>query len=573
MAFLMTAGIQAQDLKIFVNEKGLIGFADQNGNEVIKCQYESAQAFNNGVAIVIKAGKSGMIDATGNMLLPLKYSQIQTWGNSMYLIQEGKKMGLTDNKGTIILPAEYSLISKPNCYGKALIGKGGKSTPITGEKKNYMFGAKYGIIDANGNILIPANYKGLYEFSYDPKGLSPYKEGKRLEFSYHATTDTLTTDCSYLGFSGNGLGIYNAGIIEGNGKQLLAQGLYYFVMQPQSEMVRYYNVKKKQVMCGYHNINTGVGFQAASFDKAINDINFWTHGDFIGDIAPVNGQTWSFINKTGQTIRSGYTSLIHSQPTDLWAAKNGSGTWDVFDDSNNDVAALSGFSDIQFPFNKESKETFSVQKDGKYGGITRSGQEIIPFEYDQALGNCYNMIAVRKDGKWGMISPDNENLIPLDYISIVLPSEADAKHLWVKKADSLYYHINIETKQVSPTGYKAVINFKDGIAHVVPSDMVLEDTQVNRAQLFTPNTPKATIYAADFEENKKFYGYLINTDDQLVMDLPVTNLYMDAIVKEMKKLGVNELTNSQKKDILLQVTRENRSYDIKSTLSEDEWNY
>ena len=45
MAFLMASGVQAQDLKIFVNQKGLIGYADHDGNEVIKGQYESGQAF------------------------------------------------------------------------------------------------------------------------------------------------------------------------------------------------------------------------------------------------------------------------------------------------------------------------------------------------------------------------------------------------------------------------------------------------------------------------------------------------------------------------------------------------
>ena len=125
------------------------------------------------------------------------------------------------------------------------------------------------------------------------------------------------------------------------------------------------------------------------------------------------------------------------------------------------------------------------------------------------------MVAVKKGDMWGLQSSDNETLIPTEYINIVLPSELEAKHMWVKKADSLYYHINLDTKQVSPTGYKAVSNYKDGIAHVIPSSMVIEDTQVNRAQLFNPNTPKATIYAVDLEKNKNVFGYLINTDDKL----------------------------------------------------------
>ena len=42
---LSTCCIQAQELKIHVDNKGKVGFADKNGNVVIKCQYESAQPF------------------------------------------------------------------------------------------------------------------------------------------------------------------------------------------------------------------------------------------------------------------------------------------------------------------------------------------------------------------------------------------------------------------------------------------------------------------------------------------------------------------------------------------------
>ena len=127
--FALSVNVQAQDLKILVNNKGKVGYADQQGNEVIKCQYESGQPFKNGVAIVTKSGKNGIIDTKGNILLPLKYSQILKWNENLYLIKDGKTMGLADHYGKIILPVSYSHISKPNCYGKALIAQGGKATP------------------------------------------------------------------------------------------------------------------------------------------------------------------------------------------------------------------------------------------------------------------------------------------------------------------------------------------------------------------------------------------------------------------------------------------------------------
>ncbi len=571
IALTLFINVQAQDLKISVDKKGKVGFVDQSGNQIVKCQYESAQPFKDGTAIVTKSGKSGIIDTKGTVLLPLKYTQISTWTKELYLVKDGKKMGLVNHSGKVILPVKYSHVSKLNCYGKALIALGGKAT--SHEKKTYMGNAKYGIIDNNGNILITPKYKGLYEFSYDGANYKVYREGKRLAFSYHYTADTLITDCSYLGFSKNGINIYDAGIMDGNGKEILKQGLYSFVMQPQSGMVRYYIVKRKQTLCGYHNLSTGKGMQVDKIDSNIDGINYWTHGDFIGDIAPVNGSSWSFIDKTGKTLRSGYTLLKHSQHIGLWAAKNETAKWDVFDDSNNDVESLSGYEDINFPTNVDDAEVFSVMKNGKYGCITRSGETKVPFEYDNALGNSFDMVLVKKEGKWGMITPNNVGVIPTEYIDIVLPSERNSKHFWVKKEDSLYYHYNVSSQKLSVTGYKAASNFKEGIAHVVPVKMTLNDTPVNRAQIFVPNTAKATIDAANITKYKDAFGYLLDTNDILLMDQPVSTLYIDDVVKEINKRGNQNLTESEKKNILLYVTRENRSYNLNSKISEEEWNY
>ena len=179
---------QAQDLKIHVNKKGKVGFVDQNGTEIIKCEYESAYPFENGYAIVSKSKKYGIIDKSGKIVLPLKYTQISSWNNDLYLIKAGKVMGLSKHSGEIVLETKYSMISKSNIFGKALIALGGKS--VTNEKKTYQQNAKYGIIDSKGNVLIEPKYKGLYEFAYNPKGELPYYEGRRLLYSYHYTTDT-----------------------------------------------------------------------------------------------------------------------------------------------------------------------------------------------------------------------------------------------------------------------------------------------------------------------------------------------------------------------------------------------
>ena len=570
-AVLLATNVLSQDLKITVNPKGKVGYADLNGNIVIKCQYESAKPFSNGTAIVTKSGKSGIIDSAGNILLPIKYTQISTWSNQLYIIKEGKKVGIADHQGIVVIPAKYSHISKLNSHGKALISLGGTLT--TNDKKTYLANAKYGVIDSLGNILITPKYKGLYEFTFNGQNIYPYYEGKRLEYSYHHTDDTLATDCSFLGFSGNGMNILNAGIMDGNGNELLKPGLYYFVMEPKNGMVRYYNVKKKSTICGYHNLSTNAGFQAAKFETPLNGMNYWSHGDFTGDIAPINGTTWSFIDKAGNTIRTGYSSLIHSQATGMWAAKNNEGKWDVFDEKNNNVPLLSGFEEIYFPETEEDKKVFSVCKNGEYGCINLSGDTIVPFKYESITKNRYDMIGVKENGKWGLLTADNVCMIPSEYISIILPDARNAKHIWVKQADSLYYHMNLITNNLSSKGYKAVGNFKDGVAHVAPIDLNVSNTPVNRAQLINPNTSQITTDTIKVEKHIDSFGYILNTEDEEIIDLPVSTLYKDVVVKEIKKYGNKPLNQTAKKNILLEVTKSNRTYDLKSTLSEDEWNY
>ena len=592
---LVVVGVQGQDLKIHVDNKGRVGFADSKGNVVIDCKYESAFPFSNGVAIVYKSKKYGMINTSGTEVLPLKYSSITTW-NDLYLIKDGKKMGLANRSGNIILKADYSMISKSNCYGKAIIAIGGKAT--ANEKKTYMAGAKYGIINKDGKILITPQYKGLYEFAYNGQESVYLHEGKRLLFSYHNTTDTLLTDCEYLGFSKNGWNIYEAGVIDGYGKVLAKEGLYSYVMLPKSGMIRYYNAKKKETICGFHNIAKGESLQVAVFNSPLADINYWTHGDFIGDIAPVNGTSWSFINKSGNTLRSGYTALKHSDMTGLWAAKNSSGKWDVFDDNNNNVEGLSGYNEIEFPGQKDDKHLFSVKKIDKYGAVSKSGEIVIPFEYELIMGNTYDVFAVKKNGKWGALTTDNKILFPTEYVNFVLPSERNSQHFWVQQSDSLYYHLNLTNGKISAIGFKGVYNFNEGIAFVIPEGFDVQKSILNRAQLYLPNTPYNQIYgttAATNNSNTKKrgklintiaqqiktvdpfksvnFGLLMNTDDVLLINKPVSAFYVDAAKKEIKNLGNRALTDMEAKDVLLKITRENRVYGLNEMLDEDEWNY
>lgn len=569
--FLCASVLQAQNLQISVNQKGKVGFVDDQGNVVVKCIYDSAQPFANGVSIVSKGDKQGMIDATGKVVLPIKYKKISTWTSDILQISDGKKCGLISKEGRIIIKPTYSFISRPNCYGKALVTVGGK--PLQEGVETYMNGAKCGIISDKGEVLVKPKYRGLYEFTFDGTCAPQYHEGKRLTYSHHFQSDTLQTDCAYLGFEKTGMRIFGAGVMDGTGKELMKPGKYTFVMQPQGGMIRYYIRNKKNTECGYYNISTKKAFLAAKFKEPLDSLTFWTHGDFIGDIAPVNGTQWSFIDKNGKTLRTGYSSINHGITTGLWGAKNAEGLWEVFDEQGNDVASLSGYSDICFPQQPGDKEIFAVARDGKYGLIDRSGQTAIPFDYEQATGNNFDVVCVKQNGKWGAISPSGSVIVPLAYEGLNLASERGAQHFWVKETDGLYHHYNLTTGQTAGQGFKSAMNFSKGYAVVVPKDMKVDDTPLNRALLCDPFSKKEVLEGVKVADNAGAFGYLVDTDDQMVLDRPVTLKYKDEFIKRHAALGKKQLSESEIKGILLDITVTNRSYDLKTKIDESEWDF
>lgn len=570
MLFSFSA-LSAQELSVNVDKKGRIGYVDSNGKEVIKCQYDSGMPFKDGVAIVMKGDKYGIINTSGKEVLKINYTSISPWTDNLYIIKDGAKTGLCKHDGTIVLPAKYSFISRPNCYGKALLAEGGKANKV--ENKTYMLYASYGIIDNNGNIIIKPDYRGFYEFTFDCKKKTPYFEGYVLQHSYHFTNDTLVGNCDYIGISKNPFGDYGCGIMDGTGKVILKPGSYDIVTKPVGDMVRYYKVSKKETVCGYHNLSTGKGFKVNTYKSNIKDIKIWTHGDFSGSIAPVNGSTWSFIDKTGKTVRGGYSSIEHGFYSALWSGKNSNDKYEVFDENGNDVQVLSGYSSIGFPANDGDKQIFNVNKDGKFGVIDVQGNTVVPFEYEKILSNNFDFVLAKKDSRWGILSADNKELIPFEFAEIKLPTYKNTRDFWVKKADNKFYHYNLDTKTLSTKGYNEVWNFKDNLALVIPNGIVVEDVPIVRAQMLPPNSAKADLDKIKFSDYKSNFGYIVNRNDELVFNQPVSLLYLPNVVKEINARDNRVLTNNEVKDIILKVTRENRSYDMNSVISEEEWNY
>src|SRR5258705_4367591 len=87
----------------------------------------------------------------------LSYSKIESSGEGMFGFEKDGKFGYLDKNGNIAIPADYSYESTTSKTIPAF-QKGGF---VKLKKDN-----KYGVLDKTGKIIIPFDYDGLYLSSY-----------------------------------------------------------------------------------------------------------------------------------------------------------------------------------------------------------------------------------------------------------------------------------------------------------------------------------------------------------------------------------------------------------------------
>lgn len=145
------------------------GYIDIDGNIVIPFEYDKASSFSNGLAQVNINGKWGTINAAGNIIIPCEYEWIDLFSEGLALVKKNGKYGYIDTDGNIVIPCEYDYVD---------IGKtGGKSDSFSEGLAFVNKDGKYGYIDFSGNTLISCEYAPTF-VDYGEGYFSCLKDGK-----------------------------------------------------------------------------------------------------------------------------------------------------------------------------------------------------------------------------------------------------------------------------------------------------------------------------------------------------------------------------------------------------------
>lgn len=75
-----------EDLALVINDKGKLGFMNQNGQTVIACQYDDAMIFREGLAAVAINKKWGFINKQGTVVIPLQFDAALVFNEGIGII-------------------------------------------------------------------------------------------------------------------------------------------------------------------------------------------------------------------------------------------------------------------------------------------------------------------------------------------------------------------------------------------------------------------------------------------------------------------------------------------------------
>lgn len=179
---------------------GNFGFINTSGEWMIEPQFEEVRKFQDGLAAYKMNGLWGFVDRMGTKITAAQFEQVSDFRRGIATVKQSGKQNLIDRNGNFLLTEGYDRISlgadnyfiSENNEQFGLIAPDGKEIiepkfeELRREDLNRILvrmGDKYGIIDEKGDYLLPIYYKNivfdqgakqilaedLYQFTIEPE--------------------------------------------------------------------------------------------------------------------------------------------------------------------------------------------------------------------------------------------------------------------------------------------------------------------------------------------------------------------------------------------------------------------
>jgi hypothetical protein len=129
---------------------------------------------------VEKDGKWGFIDSTGKIVIPLEFDSANDFHEGLALVTTGKQRTFIDTSGHVVIKPQFDLVNDFS-EGLAAVNNGQTRIPNLGLIANP---GKWGYLDKTGKLAIPLKFTHAEDFS---EGLAAVTDGDRSGFIDHSS--------------------------------------------------------------------------------------------------------------------------------------------------------------------------------------------------------------------------------------------------------------------------------------------------------------------------------------------------------------------------------------------------
>ena len=145
----------------------LQGYIDSTGKIVIPCEYDRAFPFSEGIAVVESKGKYGFVNSKGSEALPLIFDEGSKFSEGLAVVKVNGKNGFINKEGKMVISPQFARACWVSDFSEGL------AAVYTSED------GPGGYIDNTGKMMIAAKYSYVGSFSerlalVQPLGQSKY---------------------------------------------------------------------------------------------------------------------------------------------------------------------------------------------------------------------------------------------------------------------------------------------------------------------------------------------------------------------------------------------------------------
>ncbi|MDR3566078.1 MAG: WG repeat-containing protein [Negativicutes bacterium] len=133
--------------------KSKYGFIDRTGKTVVDFQFDWAEQFFEGLAMVSKDGKHGYVNTAGEVVISLQFDLADHFAEGLAAVAVNGRWGFIDKQGRMVIAPQYL----PRMWGSPMLFSDGLAAVRTDTGT--------GFINKAGEMVVPAVYRSVEDFS------------------------------------------------------------------------------------------------------------------------------------------------------------------------------------------------------------------------------------------------------------------------------------------------------------------------------------------------------------------------------------------------------------------------